>query len=525
MIITGTTSMAIPSPLVSPFTAYSRNDASYHAYFVFHTTSLSVEGSYLDIEADAELSDDIYITVLKHNDLEDCYVIDVMCPYYEYQGGESSAVTYHLTGKIYGETLVKHLNIDVTFEQDGCEKYPEWSGITEVYTITWLNYDGTELLINEALEGSLPEYTGEEPSRPSEGESTFVFAGWTPAITPAISDATYTALFNEVLATYTITYIDGNGDVLITEQYHMGETPVYSGQEPTKAPTEMFEYEFNGQWNPSIGPVTGDTSYTALFDAHAIAGECSIVYTSPAQLENIDAGTYYDYGTNVTISSHQYDQGLGFGIINFNDSNCPDKIEELDETVGFNDNDMTSIVFPESIKLLGDGIFFGDYDLIFADARHVEVISAYTFEECGFTALLPVDDPISASTNPILVSENLTFIDYSAFEMCELEYVNIPNSVTEIGESAFRDCYISAITIGDGIMQIDSWAFNRSSSRSDGNKIRTVTCYAETPPSLGTGVFNVTMRPTLYVPESAISDYENSDWNDYFNGRIRAIPS
>ena len=78
--------------------------------------------------------------------------------------------------------------------------------VEPTYTITFLNYDGTELLVlTEVMEGTMPEYTGETPTRAEDEEYTYTFSGWqaqggevfnfAQTLPAAIEDATYTATY------------------------------------------------------------------------------------------------------------------------------------------------------------------------------------------------------------------------------------------------------------------------------------------------------------------------------------------
>jgi hypothetical protein len=77
-----------------------------------------------------------------------------------------------------------------------------WSGYTyrivancASYTITFVNWDGSNLQTLSVAEGEMPQYTGSTPTRPDDEEYTYTFSGWTPAIVAATEDATYTATF------------------------------------------------------------------------------------------------------------------------------------------------------------------------------------------------------------------------------------------------------------------------------------------------------------------------------------------
>ena len=66
------------------------------------------------------------------------------------------------------------------------------------YTVTWKNYDGTELATTAVEYGKVPAYTGDTPTHPEEQHYTYKFAGWSPELSAVTSDVTYTAQFKEI---------------------------------------------------------------------------------------------------------------------------------------------------------------------------------------------------------------------------------------------------------------------------------------------------------------------------------------
>ena len=188
---------------------------------------------------------------------------------------ETSEVEYGTAPTYPGETPTKAATAQYTYAFAGWA--PEIVAVTEdvtytatftdtirTYTVTWANWDGTVLETDENVEyGAEPEYNGETPTRAATAQYTYTFNGWVPAVSSVTGDVTYTAVFTETLNKYTVTW--KNGDTVIkSEKVDYGDTPVYSGETPTKEGNAQYSYTFTG-WDPEIAEVTGDVTYNATF--------------------------------------------------------------------------------------------------------------------------------------------------------------------------------------------------------------------------------------------------------------------
>ncbi len=134
----------------------------------------------------------------------------------------------------------------------------------EKFEIKFVNYDGTELQSGEVEYGSLPEYTGETPTKDATAQYTYTFSGWSPEVVMVTDAATYTAQFSNTVNKYVIRFLDENGDVLQSSEVAYGSTPAYTGETPTKQATAQYTYTFNG-WDNEITEVTGAKDYTATY--------------------------------------------------------------------------------------------------------------------------------------------------------------------------------------------------------------------------------------------------------------------
>lgn len=67
------------------------------------------------------------------------------------------------------------------------------------YTITWKNYDGSILEIDEKVkEGVVPTYDGATPTKEEDEDFTYTFSGWEPEIVAASENKDYVAKFDSV---------------------------------------------------------------------------------------------------------------------------------------------------------------------------------------------------------------------------------------------------------------------------------------------------------------------------------------
>ena len=71
-------------------------------------------------------------------------------------------------------------------------------------------------------------------------------------------------VWKQAQKTYSVTWVDEDGTVLGTDEVEAGATAEYKGDEPTKAPTDEFEYTFSG-WTPEVGPAFADVTYKATY--------------------------------------------------------------------------------------------------------------------------------------------------------------------------------------------------------------------------------------------------------------------
>jgi hypothetical protein len=160
-----------------------------------------------------------------------------------------------------------HPNNDTYYYWDETEG--KW--VEKRFTITWLNYDGTEIKSYtydpttgepEEVEysvtyGTQAEYLGSSPTRPADIDYTYSFAGWAPALGKVTSDVTYTATYEKQQRKYTIIFTEEGGKE-IERQFLIHNAQPVCENTPTRT-------GFTLQWEPEVAAVTGDATYRATW--------------------------------------------------------------------------------------------------------------------------------------------------------------------------------------------------------------------------------------------------------------------
>lgn len=148
--------------------------------------------------------------------------------------------------------------------------------------------------------------------------------------------------------------------------------------------------------------------------------------------------------------------------------------------------DLTSVVLPNSITVIGAGAFYADYQ-----------------------------DLEPGMVGELVLPENLQSIGNQAFAWnTRLTKVTIPDSVKHIGQGCFGCCEnLSLLTIGSGVEDIGLGAFDYC------YRLDTIIVDRITPPTIGFSSFShVPKSIPVYVPVGSKPLYEQAPyWEDFHN--------
>ncbi len=243
-------------------------------------------------------------------------------------------VPYGATPTYDGETPAKAATAQYTYTFNGWS--PELSKVTgdvtytavftetvNRYTVKWKNGDTVIETDENVPYGTTPTYDGETPTKAGTAQHSYTFTGWSPEISEVTGDITYTALFDEAVNKYTVTWENGDTVLETDEDVPYGTIPTYDGETPTKASDdENHAYIFSG-WSPEISAATGDVTYTAQFaQATRIAETQPYIDENGAYILGLKAhyetdSKFYSVNNDGTIGEEVTEESLKLSYFDF----------------------------------------------------------------------------------------------------------------------------------------------------------------------------------------------------------------
>ena len=201
--------------------------------------------------------------------------------------------------------------------------YAKWE--TVGYTVTWKNHDGTTLETDEAVaQGATPTYDGTTPTKPDTTEKSYVFSGWSPAISPVTGDVAYTAQFTETPRQYTLGFaFDGSkGQLTGNEKAAVGSV-VTVNVLPNNGygVKEIIAYK-TGDKNTTVSIDSNNYSFTMpAFDVtiEVTWKESDVIYTSAykdvAPTFTVTIPATVELGNQITVSAENVVVNKGSEVV------------------------------------------------------------------------------------------------------------------------------------------------------------------------------------------------------------------
>lgn len=140
-----------------------------------------------------------------------------------------------------------------------------------LYVLSFVDHTGSTIkTVMEPYGTKIADKAPKNPTREPDGDCTYTFAGWQPALSEddiLTKDTEYQAVFTSSAAKCKVVFQDFDGSVLKELTLKAGET--VSGEAPTvsREGDSLTTYTFAG-WQPALDenvPIMGDITYKALY--------------------------------------------------------------------------------------------------------------------------------------------------------------------------------------------------------------------------------------------------------------------
>ena len=136
------------------------------------------------------------------------------------------------------------------------------------YTVVFKNWDGT-ILSTEVCHLGDVVVIPPDPAKAADNTCTYTFIGWDNEVVNCTGDAIYTAVYEAAYIEYKVEFVDWDGTILSSQNYHWADA-ITAPADPTRPNDGENSYTFAG-WDKEIAACTGDATYTAVYNAQALA--------------------------------------------------------------------------------------------------------------------------------------------------------------------------------------------------------------------------------------------------------------
>lgn len=360
--------------------------------------------------------------------------------------------------------------------------------IIDPLLVTFKDGDGNVLAIAETVYGGSVIYPSNTvPTKTSTAQYNYVWRGWDRQLNGITSDCVINATFDSILRSYTIRFIDGNtNDIISSQEVSYGSTPnkptLPSGSnywgiiETVTGPKDYISQylpypEDLSIYNFAKGTFDGKVGYSCLVKTDANLPSYLIIPFEYNDLPVYAIGTSsasVDNRANVTsiYMPESVERITGHGLAHYTNLTAIDtsNITKI-ETYAFSESGVEELDFPKLNVINGESTFRGCSKLrrisigqpipsiparTFYGCRNLE-----TFEYVSFTSVGASSFTGCVKIKTFTPPEGFTTIEHSAFDNAGLEYVDLPKSCTILGGSIFLKCNIR-IGIFRGITDVSS---------------------------------------------------------------------
>lgn len=378
----------------------------------------------------------------------------------------------------------------------------------ETYTVTWLNDNGDVLEIdNNVIEGMTPEYNSDTPTKQKTSQFSYLFAGWSPKLSPVICDVVYTAMYtvNDDKITYSYnsgSYYADISEVTILDYYDDG----YHGILPVSGViSNVFENKKN-LTKVTMGKnieYIGNNAFSGCTSLSKISVENNINYIGQNAFYNTTFYNEENNWNNQILYLKSKDQSVSY-LLKAKTAIINPSIKDntiLAAASSFNAcTSLLNVVLPNSIKYINEYSFNGCSALVNATLSDELVsLGADAFNDCTSLKKVTIGNKIEFMGEKVFY--NTAFYNDFVNGSDDALYLTSHDESTLYLIKANQE--LTAFSLKEGTVLIASLAF------SSGNKLTNFTC----TPSLryiSNNAFDSCLFTSITLNEGLLSINDNA---------------
>ena len=289
------------------------------------------------------------------------------------------------------------------------------------------------------------------------------------------------------------------------------------------------EIYYTSRSGKAVAPYNPDVFGAVIISNTYAGGMGVIVFDKAVTSIGENAFNNCDYLTSVVIPEGvtSIDNYAFYGCDGLTNIVIPEGVTSIGQAAFRHSDNLASVVIPEGVTSIGSEAFWDCYNLISVRLpESLTSLGSFAFSGCENLVSVNIPQNIKSlngytfrgckNLKAITLPEGLTSISNNAFEGCSsLTSIVIPDNVTSISYEAFKECIsLESVVIGSKVKSIGYSCFRYCYA------LESITFKPQTPPTLGTDMFEGAALLKIYVPASAddsiIDAYKAaSGWSPY----------
>ncbi len=301
-------------------------------------------------------------------------------------------------------------------------------------------------------------------------------------------------------------------------------------------PDSIIKVENNAFANTNLSGTLIIPNGVKIIGTDAFNGCSSLTgtLTLPKSLEKIEYGAFYrcsglignlDIPSSVTYIGHSAFHGCsGFT----GELILPENLELINDYCFWLCEGLSgSLKIPDKVEIIKDCAFYGCRGLngTLILPKNLKAINSSAFWSCRFRGPLVLPESLQIIgervfgqnnfSGQLVLPQALNIIKSHAFDGCTrlTGIVEIPEEIISISSGIFQNCsQLEGVILPKGLESIRENAF------ADCYQLNSITCKAQTPPTVSSSAFNGVAKDnfTVEVPESAVNEYITAPgWNEF----------